>query len=402
MRGMGVQSNAVKLNNKDKSSIMSLPVKSPCANASADDYLPNQGPRYFPPNVRWRKIITLTLFTSLEVCYIYYDTLWIETIFPLCPRAPQSGHVHAAHREPTLASPYAITSARGGANLARGEPASFAVRTTTLAPAASAAGAATAAGDAARCPAPLPDVRLTAHTSMLFEVSPTIERYFDDSLFWLTVSIKSGGGGAALGKCPPDGVARRGPAETFACLANGVDHSPCCAAPRLPHPVLDLCAGNLRQIDFFLLRVRVLASAPRRVPCHRVEHDVRPGALAPLGGAAESCASTRCGGGRSPTYANESARGGATPALRGWRGLAAGRPTTRCRGGRQRAGPGAPSAPHPSSAPESRSQPYKNTSNDAASYSPDRCVRLRASRLPPGLHAPTPWAMQASVGSMKN
>ncbi|GLH02718.1 Fibronectin domain-containing protein [Gryllus bimaculatus] len=89
--------------------------------------------------------------------------------------------------------------------------------------------------------------------------------------------------------------------ETFACLANGVDHSPCCRARGLPHPCLDLCAGNLTQIDFsyfsclkhmtsytscLLQGYGVLASAPRRVHVSTVDttfalvHWAPPAALA--------------------------------------------------------------------------------------------------------------------------
>ncbi|XP_073979651.1 Ig-like and fibronectin type-III domain-containing protein 1 [Rhodnius prolixus] len=37
---------------------------------------------------------------------------------------------------------------------------------------------------------------------------------------------------------------------TFSCLANGVDHTPCCKARGLPEICLDLCLGNITQLNF--------------------------------------------------------------------------------------------------------------------------------------------------------
>ncbi|XP_054267567.1 Ig-like and fibronectin type-III domain-containing protein 1 [Macrosteles quadrilineatus] len=38
--------------------------------------------------------------------------------------------------------------------------------------------------------------------------------------------------------------------QTFSCLANGVDHRPCCRARGLPDLCQDLCSGNVTQLDF--------------------------------------------------------------------------------------------------------------------------------------------------------
>jgi len=38
--------------------------------------------------------------------------------------------------------------------------------------------------------------------------------------------------------------------QTFSCLTNGMDHTPCCRARGLPPLCQTLCAGNLTQIDF--------------------------------------------------------------------------------------------------------------------------------------------------------
>ncbi|XP_013140886.1 PREDICTED: Ig-like and fibronectin type-III domain-containing protein C25G4.10 isoform X1 [Papilio polytes] len=37
---------------------------------------------------------------------------------------------------------------------------------------------------------------------------------------------------------------------TFGCLANGMDHTPCCRARGLPAPCLPLCSGNITTLDF--------------------------------------------------------------------------------------------------------------------------------------------------------
>ncbi|KAJ0174849.1 hypothetical protein K1T71_009957 [Dendrolimus kikuchii] len=37
---------------------------------------------------------------------------------------------------------------------------------------------------------------------------------------------------------------------TFGCLANGMDHTPCCRARGLPNPCLALCSGNITTVDF--------------------------------------------------------------------------------------------------------------------------------------------------------
>ncbi|KAG7312486.1 hypothetical protein JYU34_001998 [Plutella xylostella] len=37
---------------------------------------------------------------------------------------------------------------------------------------------------------------------------------------------------------------------TFGCLANGMDHTPCCRARGLPDPCLPLCSGNITTLDF--------------------------------------------------------------------------------------------------------------------------------------------------------
>ncbi|KAG8287269.1 hypothetical protein J6590_042606 [Homalodisca vitripennis] len=38
--------------------------------------------------------------------------------------------------------------------------------------------------------------------------------------------------------------------QTFSCLANGMDHTPCCRARGLPDLCQDLCSGNITQLDF--------------------------------------------------------------------------------------------------------------------------------------------------------
>lgn len=38
--------------------------------------------------------------------------------------------------------------------------------------------------------------------------------------------------------------------QTFSCLANGMDHRPCCRARGLPDLCQDLCSGNVTQLDF--------------------------------------------------------------------------------------------------------------------------------------------------------
>ncbi|XP_049875990.1 Ig-like and fibronectin type-III domain-containing protein 1 isoform X2 [Pectinophora gossypiella] len=37
---------------------------------------------------------------------------------------------------------------------------------------------------------------------------------------------------------------------TFGCLANGMDHTPCCRSRGLPEPCLPLCSGNITTLDF--------------------------------------------------------------------------------------------------------------------------------------------------------
>lgn len=37
---------------------------------------------------------------------------------------------------------------------------------------------------------------------------------------------------------------------TFGCLANGMDHSPCCRSRGLPESCLPLCSGNVTNLDF--------------------------------------------------------------------------------------------------------------------------------------------------------
>lgn len=37
---------------------------------------------------------------------------------------------------------------------------------------------------------------------------------------------------------------------TFGCLANGMDHTPCCRSRGLPESCLPLCSGNITSLDF--------------------------------------------------------------------------------------------------------------------------------------------------------
>lgn len=37
---------------------------------------------------------------------------------------------------------------------------------------------------------------------------------------------------------------------TFSCLANNIDHTPCCMARGIPHECLPYCAGNVTTITF--------------------------------------------------------------------------------------------------------------------------------------------------------
>lgn len=107
---------------------------------------------------------------------------------------------------------------------------SFAVRATTLPP-----GAAVAVTPAAAAPA-LPDVRACCAQKGITQ--PTcLDKLCDPAA-------------SALVEVPDLMVCAPWAAETFACLANGKDHSPCCRARGLPRPCLDLCSGNLTQIDF--------------------------------------------------------------------------------------------------------------------------------------------------------
>lgn len=39
-------------------------------------------------------------------------------------------------------------------------------------------------------------------------------------------------------------------ADTFSCLTNGLDHTPCCKARGLPELCQQLCTGNVSSIDF--------------------------------------------------------------------------------------------------------------------------------------------------------
>lgn len=38
--------------------------------------------------------------------------------------------------------------------------------------------------------------------------------------------------------------------QTFSCLTNGIDHTDCCKSQGLPDSCLNLCSGNITQIDF--------------------------------------------------------------------------------------------------------------------------------------------------------
>lgn len=38
--------------------------------------------------------------------------------------------------------------------------------------------------------------------------------------------------------------------QTFSCLTNGIDHTDCCKSQGLPDSCLNLCSGNISQIDF--------------------------------------------------------------------------------------------------------------------------------------------------------
>eukprot|EP00102_Acyrthosiphon_pisum_P023276 XP_016660486.1 PREDICTED: Ig-like and fibronectin type-III domain-containing protein 2 [Acyrthosiphon pisum] len=74
--------------------------------------------------------------------------------------------------------------------------------------------------------------------------------------------------------------------QTFSCLTNGIDHTPCCRARGLPPLCQNLCAGNLTQIDFsyfkclrfmddytscLLQGYGIVASAPRRLRVSNVD-----------------------------------------------------------------------------------------------------------------------------------
>lgn len=37
---------------------------------------------------------------------------------------------------------------------------------------------------------------------------------------------------------------------TFACLANKIDHSPCCRSRGIPDSCLDFCTGEVKSINF--------------------------------------------------------------------------------------------------------------------------------------------------------
>ena len=67
--------------------------------------------------------------------------------------------------------------------------------------------------------------------------------------------------------------------DSFSCLTNGMDHTPCCRSRGLPAPCVQLCAGNVTRVDFnhfrciqymdemsncLLQGYGVLASAPTR------------------------------------------------------------------------------------------------------------------------------------------
>lgn len=43
-------------------------------------------------------------------------------------------------------------------------------------------------------------------------------------------------------------------ADTFSCLTNGLDHTPCCKARGLPEICQQLCTGNISNIDFNFFR----------------------------------------------------------------------------------------------------------------------------------------------------
>lgn len=42
--------------------------------------------------------------------------------------------------------------------------------------------------------------------------------------------------------------------DSFSCLANGIDHSPCCRARGLPPACIPLCSGNITRVDFSQFR----------------------------------------------------------------------------------------------------------------------------------------------------
>ncbi|XP_050529397.1 Ig-like and fibronectin type-III domain-containing protein 1 isoform X2 [Daktulosphaira vitifoliae] len=76
--------------------------------------------------------------------------------------------------------------------------------------------------------------------------------------------------------------------QTFSCLTNGMDHTPCCRARGLPPLCQTLCAGNLTQIDFSYFRCLrymddytscllqgygIVPSSPRRLRVSNIDVD---------------------------------------------------------------------------------------------------------------------------------
>ncbi|XP_066906093.1 Ig-like and fibronectin type-III domain-containing protein 1 [Halyomorpha halys] len=61
----------------------------------------------------------------------------------------------------------------------------------------------------------------------------------------------------------------------FKCLANGMDHTPCCRARGLPRICQDLCSGNLTQFDFSYFRC--IKYMPSYISCLMEGYGVLPG-----------------------------------------------------------------------------------------------------------------------------
>ncbi|KAK7792924.1 hypothetical protein R5R35_008001 [Gryllus longicercus] len=163
---------------------------------------------------------------------------------------------------------------------------SEAVRALTLAPADAGAEPGDAAPGGAATP-PLPDVRGCCTAKGVREAS-CVTKLCDPAA-------------AAFVAAPDLMVCAPWAADAFSCLANGLDHSPCCRSRGLPDSCLVLCTGNVTQIDFSyfnclkhlpayascLLRgYGVLPSSPRRVHVSHVDssfalvHWAPPAALA--------------------------------------------------------------------------------------------------------------------------